>query len=290
MKVFLTGSTGFVGSRVMQELLDQGYEVKALVRDKEVPEGVEAVRGDILEPESFEGALGDVDAVIHLIGIIREFPAKGVTFEKLHYQASVNIIDAAERAGIKRFIHMSANGSRADAVSDYHKTKYKAEEHLRNSSLEWTIMRPSLIYGPGDSFINMLAGYMRKAPAFTYFGDGSYPMQPVSVHEVAEIFVNSIKTPETVGKLYPVCGNRVFTYKHLLKKIMHAIDRGMPLLPVPEFAVSFGITLFGGLSFFPITRDQFIMLTEGNTCEDREVFDTVDVTERNFDEEIKTYL
>jgi NADH dehydrogenase len=289
-KVFVTGGTGFVGSYVIHELLKRGLHVTALTHGRKAQEGAETVRGDILRPETFAGALKGMDAVIHLVGIIREFPSKGVTFENMHYNATVNVVEAAEKAEVKRFVHMSANGTRENAVSMYHITKFRAEQHLKNSGLDWTIFRPSLVYGPGDSFISMLAGFMKNTPVFTYFGDGSYPMQPISAYETAEAFADSLFKPESIGKTYTLCGNKTFTYKELLRSVSEALGSGKTLIPVPETLVSLGIRLFGGFSFFPITKDQFIMLKEGNTCENRDAFEELSIKERDFEEEIRKYI
>lgn len=292
--VFLTGATGFVGKEILRALLEKDYRVKVLVRDKSRLDvdlnKVEPVVGDIFDSESYEKELEDVDTVIHLVGIIREFPSEGITFEKLHFEATKNIVDAAVGKNIKRFLQMSANGARENATTDYHRTKYKAEEYVRNSGLTYTIFRPSLIYGPGDSFINMLADMMKKLPVFSYFGKGDYKMQPVSVYEVAEIFVNSIPVSTMYGKTYSVCGSSVYTYRGLLHIIMDVLGKKRLLISVPETLVSAGIAAFGSFSWFPITKDQFIMLKEGNVCADDEAFVETGVKKRNLKELLKTYL
>ncbi len=292
--VFLTGATGFVGTEILKTLLDKGYRVKALVRDVSKlavkDERIEIVKGDILDAESVNRGIVGSDVVINLVGIIREFPDKGVTFENMHFVATKNVVDAAKVNKIQRFIQMSANGTRKDAVSNYHKTKYRAEEYLKNSGLTYTILRPSLIYGEKDSFINMLNDFMKKLPMFSYFGDGSYPMQPISVKEVAEIFVKSIDNENTYNKTFSVCGKDVFTYKQLLYIIMEITGRKRLLLSVPEFFIEMGIGLFGSFSWFPITRDQFIMLKEGNVCDNDEIFKITGVEKKDFKEHLKSYL
>jgi len=136
----------------------------------------------------------------------------------------------------------------------------------------------------------MLAGYMRSTPVFSYFGNGSYPMQPVYVDEVADCFVKAIDNPATNGMIYPLCGKNVYTYKELLKLVGKALGKNMILLPVPEFAISLGISLLGKADWFPITRDQFIMLTEGNTCTSDDAYKILKVDRCDFAEKIKIYL
>lgn len=292
-KVLVTGATGFVGNAVTASLSENGYTPVALVRkgsENKLKTKTEIRHGDVLEPESLTSALEGIHAVIHLVGIIREYPSKGITFDRLHTKAAANMVNACVSSGVRRFVHMSANGTRHDAVSMYHKTKQEAEDLVKQSGLDYTIFRPSLIYGPDDSFINMLAGYMRKTPVFSYFGDGSYPMAPVFVEDVADCFVKSIDEKATTGMIYPLCGPENITYKELLKEVGRALGKNIILLPVPEFAISTGISLFGKTDWFPITRDQFIMLTEGNICSHDDAFRILNINRANFKEKIGSYL
>lgn len=293
-KIFLTGATGFIGSEILKLLLQRDYEVTILARDenkiKTRHSNLKIIKGDILKPETYYGEMKGVDGVIHLVGIIREYPKRGITFENMHHRATVNIVDGAVNSGIKRFVHMSANGTREDAVSDYHKTKYLAEEYVKKSGLTYTILRPSVVYGPGDMFINMLNNFMKLTPVFSYFGDGGYKMQPVSVYEVAELFVNSIENSKSFNKIYPVCGKKVLTYKEILKIIMAVTGRNRILFPIPELVIKTFVNLFGKTTWFPITTDQFIMLTEGNVCNNTDVFEEMDVQMKDINEVLKGYL
>ena len=145
MRVFITGGSGFVGREIVSELLRRNHSVTALARSSnafsEEP-GVTPVSGDITDVEPWIRALENCDAVIHLVGIIREFPGKGITFDKLHTEATRNILRAARQCGVQRYIQMSANGTRENAVTDYHRTKWAAEELVRSSGLDWTIFSP----------------------------------------------------------------------------------------------------------------------------------------------------
>jgi len=169
--VFLTGATGFVGQAVLDKLISTGCnEVKVLVRNpgklKVDSKYVTIIEGEILKVNTYEKCLNGIDTVIHLIGIIREYYAEGVTFDNLHYAATKNLVDISLKAGVQKFIYISFNGARSDAVSSYHGTKYLAEQYLISSGLNYTILRPSIIYGPEDSFINMLGRIMKKNPCF----------------------------------------------------------------------------------------------------------------------------
>ena len=178
-RVFVTGASGFVGSAVVEELLSRNFAVSALVNRRPLTTGigqVQSIKGDLFDDRALDDAMRGCDAVIHLVGIILEKPARGITFERIHYQGTKTVVNAAKRNGVKRFIHMSALGTRPDAASNYHKTKFAAEEYLRASGLEWTIFRPSLIHGPAGEFMRMEARWARRtAPPFLmmpYFGAG----------------------------------------------------------------------------------------------------------------------
>ena len=160
--IAVTGATGFVGREVLKQARTAGFPVRAIVRERRAAEGVEQFHGNVIYRPSLEGAFDGVKCVIHLVGIINEYREN--TFERVHTEATRNVLDAAKKAGVKRYIHMSALGARANARSRYHQTKWAAEELVRQSGLAWTIFRPSLIYGPGDISINVLSKIVRRAP------------------------------------------------------------------------------------------------------------------------------
>jgi NADH dehydrogenase len=273
MKVFVTGGTGFVGREVLRQLLAAGHAVRALVRPGSEgklagQEGVELHPGDATEALSLSGALAGCDAVIHLVGIIREFPAKGITFERLHVGATVNLLAAAREQGVHRYLQMSANGTGPAATTGYHRSKWQAEEAVRASGLDWTIFRPSLIFGKGGEFVTMLADLIRKLPLVPVLGDGQYRMQPVAVTDVAQSFVRALQKPATIGQTYHLGGGESYSYDEILDLTGLAIGRGQvakahqPLLVVKPM-----IKLLEHSSHFPITTDQLEMLLQGNVCD-----------------------
>src|SRR5687768_9499458 len=163
-RVFITGASGFVGSAVLEELLSRGYSANALVHRGELQvtgDRVTTIKGDLFDRKALDEGLRGCDAVIHVVGIIMERPGKGVTFERIHVEGTRNVVDAAVRNGVRRYVHMSALGSRPDAASRYHRTKFQAEQYVRGSGLEWTIFRPSLIHGPRGEFMRMEADWAR---------------------------------------------------------------------------------------------------------------------------------
>jgi NADH dehydrogenase len=292
MKIFMTGATGFVGGHLRRALLARGHQLRLLIhgRTGELAAGEEMVPGDVRKLETFRDAAIGCDAAINLVGIIREFPARGVTFEALHQEATRNALTAAQTAGISRFLQMSANGTRANAVAGYHRSKWAAEELVRNSGLAWTIFRPSLIFGPKDAFVNMLAGYIRTFPAVPVIGDGLYQMQPISADDVASCFALALERPETIGQTYTLCGPDRLTYRELLDAIGRALGQNRVIkVPQPLGLMKLIVPFMEQIDAFPLTVDQLTMLTEGNIGDDswQQVFGIVP---QRFEEGIRRYL
>lgn len=268
MKIFVAGGTGFVGEHLIKELQRCGHSVRLLVHSRSALNGeIEQISGDINSLDTFVKSVKGCDAVINMVGIIREFPSRGITFEKMHVLATANLLNAAARAGANRYLQMSALGSRAAAVSCYHKTKWEAEESVRRSDLEWTIFRPSLIFGPRDAFINMLAAQLRLAPVMPVIGDGKYRLQPIHADDVARCFARALEMAETKCQTYELCGNDRVSYEQLLDLIATAMGRRSPLKPhAPLGLMKFLIPILQNIPQFPITMDQLQMLLEESIC------------------------
>lgn len=272
-RIFVTGATGFVGHAVVRALLAHGFLVRCLVRPGSEAllkgfESIDRVPGDVLAPDGLPPSVEGCATVIHLVGIIREQRASGVTFDRLHTQATANMLGVARQAGVKRYIQMSAVGTRSGAVSRYHQTKWQAEEVVRASALDWTILRPSLIFGPGDEFISVLARMIRRLPAVPVLGDGQYQLQPVAVEQVAEGFARALRLPMTVGQTYEIGGPQPYRVVELLDQIGLALGVArVRKLHIPLGLIKATTRAFGWVPFFPVTMDQIIMLEEGNVTD-----------------------
>ena len=292
VKIFIAGGTGFVGAHLVDALREHGHELRLLVhrRSPRVVDDIVQIEGDVTRLESFEHAADGCDAVINLVGIIREFPARGITFELLHVKATANMLAATNKAGIRRYLQMSALGTRPDAVSRYHVSKFQAEELVRASGLDATILRPSLIYGPKDAFINMLAGQMRLVPVMPVIGSGDYRLQPIHASDVARCFAMALEMTETIDQCYELCGDNRLSYQELLDVIASVMGRPAPFKPhVPLGVMKYVIPVMQHLPQFPITMDQLQMLIEENICDGnwKKVFG---FEPRDFLEGIQEYL
>ncbi|PLX95035.1 MAG: NAD-dependent dehydratase [Desulfuromonas sp.] len=274
MKIFLTGATGFVGHHIIQALLTRGHSVRCLVRTPATQlsrlDHAETVQGDVTIPETLHNALTGCDAVIHLVGIIRPFPRKGITFERLHVNATRNIVTAAQAAGITRYLHMSALGAHADANEDYMSSKWAAEQIVRTSPLQWTIFRPALIYGSGGEFTHMLHQQVRFLPIIPIIGNGQYQLSPVAVTDIASGFANALTSKISIGKTYECCGNECCSYNELIDLFGAAIGRQRPFKLHQPLGLMRAMTrALEQFATYPVTSDQISMLIRGATCHDQ---------------------
>ena len=274
MNVFVTGATGFVGSEIVKQLGQAGHTIRILARTPDSPSvqklvsqhKVSVYRGNILDPNSLSGGLSEIDAVIHLVGIISEIGR--ATFENIHVRGTENLVKATQAAGVPRFVQMSALGARPNAVSRYHQSKWAAEEIVRGSDLDYTIFRPSIIYGPGDQFVNLFARMSRWSPILPIMGSGEGTLQPLPVADVAQCFVRSLSEPQSVGHAYDLCGPDLLTMPEILSAICDVTNRKrlqirIPLIVARLFA-SILETIFPLLlrKAPPLSRDQLIMIEE----------------------------
>jgi NADH dehydrogenase len=302
MKVFVTGGTGFVGQEVVQHLMEAGHTVRVLVRKPHLEVlrqwrstgAIELHTGDITNAASLASAVTGMEAIIHLVGIIAESGRS--TFENVHTLGTRNVTAAARSEGIRRFVHMSALGTRANAVSRYHQTKWAAEEAVREGGLDYTIFRPSLIYGPGDHFVNLFARIMRLMPLVPVMGRGASRFQPVAVENVARPFARALVEPRAISKTYDLCGAEQFTFDQMLDQIIAVIGRKRWKVHVPLSVARAQAAL---LEWFfprvlrkppPLNRDQLIMLEEGNTGAPRAADQLFGLIHPKFKEGIARYL
>jgi uncharacterized protein YbjT (DUF2867 family) len=234
-RIFLTGGTGFVGRYVQRALA--GRKLRLLVRDRAqyahlATPDVEIVEGDVTDRESLRGALDGCSVVIHLVAIIEE--RRGLTFDRVIRGGTENVVAEAQQiGGIRRFLQMSAIGATNNPHFPYFQAKWAAEEAVRASGIPWTIFRPSVIFGPGDGFITVLANLVRKAPVIPVVGSGRAKFMPVAVEEVAAAFARAIDDPATVGEVYELGGGTIYTYEELLDLIAEKLGKKKRKVHIP---------------------------------------------------------
>jgi NADH dehydrogenase len=247
MRVAIIGGTGFVGRYLVDALLDSGHSISLLVRQGsesklQQPEKVHLVHGDLSSNESILRVLEGCDAAIYNVGILREVPRKGITFESTQYHGLVSTVDAALAVGVPRLLLMSANGVKLPGTR-YQETKLHAEEYALNSGLNVTVFRPSVIFGdPQGSmeFATQLFNEMVRPPipALSFFSgkdlkQGAVVMSPVHVNDVASAFLAALQNNECVGKTYALGGPEILTWKEMVSRIAAATGRRKWFLPMP---------------------------------------------------------
>ena len=307
MRVALFGGTGFVGSYIVDQLIDKEHIPRMLVRNGSIEKSLsrdkcEIVNGDITDGDVIREVITGADAVIYTIGIIREFASKGITYEKLHFEGAIRCMDIAIEMEVKRFILMSANGV-CPSGTGYQKTKWMSEQYLKNTDLEWTIFRPSLIFGdPRGHDRPEFCTQLKKdlinlpfpAPLFHEgllpFNAGSFTMSPIHVKTVADIFVSSIDKNNHYGETIELGGETELTWKEIIKIISNACGKKKWALPAPVIAVKTVAAIFDRFSWFPVTKDQLTMLVEGNTCDSTNYFSDNNLKPLQFDIENLSYL
>ncbi len=209
-----------------------------------------------------------VDTVIHLVAIIEE--SGGLTFDRVIRQGTENVVAAAQAAGVKRFIHMSAMGAQSNPAFPYLNAKWGAEEAVRGSGMDWTIFRPSVIFGPRDGFINVLADLVRKAPIIPVVGSGQSKFQPVAVGDVADSFRRAVEDPGTVGQVYELGGAETYTYEQMLDAIAAELGTPKRKVHVPVGLMKIVVAMSSPLPKSlrpPVTSEQLKMLALDN-CSD----------------------
>jgi NADH dehydrogenase len=274
-EVLVTGGTGFVGTRVCRALLARGWMPRLLVREGsegKIPLDIRSrcaiTVGDVTDRESVINAAQSTDAIVHLVGIIREDPKKGVTFGKLHVEATANVIAAAQFWKIRRLVHMSALGAEAGSLVGYLDSKGRAERLVRESGLGWTIFRPSIVFGEGDGFLMPMLDLVAKAPVVPVAGDGRYELQPVWVGDVARGIAEAVSREASVGATYEVGGLERFTFDALLDEAGASVGRThVRKAHIPLSLMRAGVGLLSGRSWSPMTSDMLAMLLRGSVCD-----------------------
>lgn len=241
--VAVTGATGFVGRNVVSQLLQAGFGVRALIRDRAKARQVLAkserltlVEGDATDAAALGQLVQGCGAAIHLVGIIREL-GRGQTFQRMHVESTRALLAAAKNSGVARFVQMSALGVSGDGACAYQRTKWEAEELVRSSGLGWTIFRPGMILGEGSGFLDMVEKWCAgDAPPYfflPYFRkvveDKTVPLgpmneydpvvQPVSVEDVARAFVACLSRDASVGETYNLVGPERVAWPTLLRRL-----------------------------------------------------------------------
>jgi NADH dehydrogenase len=274
MKVLVTGGTGFVGTALRNELKQQGHEVRLLVRPQSVGkidprDGFEIIAGDVLDTHACLRAVKDIDALVHLVGIRREYPEDGITYEAMHTEAAYAIFDAARRTNVARGVYLSALGAREDAQAGYHRTKFEAEEILKKSGMRWTIFRPSILFGHGDEFPPLMADLVHR-PVVPVIDGGKTLLQPVSLENVVGPLARTVTMPETQGKTYQIGGPERVKFVEIMDRVARVYEVWPNAMNISSFFARPMVKFMQRFRSFPLTLEELYLLLEDNVCDPAE--------------------
>ena len=275
--ILLTGANGFVGSHVLPALVVAGHDVVPLVRADAAADAVfagleprdhprvTARLGDVTQPDTLPAAVAGVDAIAHLVAIPRDFNG-GRDLAQVNTEGTRNIVRAAETEGVRRFIHLGALGVADDPRLHYASSKARAEANVRASALDWTILKPSLLWGEGDGFFGLIAGLVRFSPGIVPVpGDGRSRFQPLWVGDLAQVMVLSLERPETIRQSYDLGGPAYWTYREITREVLGALGKRRLVLPMPVPLISIVARASELVHLpFPVATDQLRQLKLDN--------------------------
>ncbi|PSP84250.1 complex I NDUFA9 subunit family protein [Halobacteriales archaeon QS_6_64_34] len=293
MDVLVVGGTGFVGEHLCRELDNRDHDVTALSRtphDAELPDGVTRKEGDVTDYDSIEGAFEGRDAVVFLPALSPLFKPDGgdEMHEVVHLGGTENCVRAAEEHGVSRFLQMSALGADPNGATHYLRAKGNAEAVVRNSELDWTIFRPSVVFGDGGEFVyftkRLKQIFAPAVPLYPLPGGGKKAhFQLIWVDDLVPMLADALEDEEHVGQTYEVGGPERLTLREATELVFAAEGNSITIVPLPMPLAKIGLPVLGSLGF-PMGSDQYEGLDFDNTptTNDVEAFGRTPASLRSF--------
>ena len=259
MVTLVTGATGFVGREVVRALRSRDVEVRCLVHtpgaESVLGKDVEVHYGDVRDPAALRAAFYDVDVVVHLVAIIRERGT--LTLDGINHRGTENVVQAASAAGVNHFIQQSALGARDDPAYTYLYSKWRGEQAVIRSGLPYTILRPSILFGAGDEFVNLLAGLVKAFLLVPVPGTGRNRFQPLAVDELARCVADTGGRADLMGKVIELGGPEHVSFDDLVDTIAHACGARRLKVHIPLSVMHLAVRTMGAVtSKVPATPDQ----------------------------------
>lgn len=282
--LLITGSTGYIGRHLVRRLVEQGERPRCLVRDpgkaaRLFPsEQVEVVRGDTTQSETLAGAVKGVNAIVHAAFITadrKESP--GNRYEATNVQGTRNLVRAAEEAGVGRMIELSGLGTRPDRPGSYMQGRFLAEKMLKESTLDWTIIQPSVLFGKDAPFLKGLTDLIRSSPVVPLIGGGKIMFQPIHVEDVVSVVLGVLAEPERSSRrTFTIGGPEYYSFTEIIDALLHTMHKTRLKLPAPRPLVGAGAALMQAvLPKPPLTRAAMTLFSFDNTTD-------LNSVERNF--------
>lgn len=295
MKAFVTGGNGFLGQGMTAALLEVGWEVRCQTRGNEKKlfrEGDGVERFVVTDPACgrFAQGISGCDVVFNLVGIIREFPKKKITFERAHPLFTKALTEGCREAGVRRYIHMSALAVDRGPAIGYNLSKMKSEQIVRESGLDWTIFRPSLIFGPGDRFAVEFAGWIKKGVPVPIIGEGDYQYMPVGRTDLCRGMAKLIDNPSSFGKIYDIGGPEKLSYAEILRILEKAAGKKALFIKTPIAVISTIAKIMGRFRWFPATDSMIKQMLFGSVTDSVDFWKETGIVPQKLGEGIGEYV
>jgi len=292
MNVLVVGGSGFIGTTLCRELNRRGHDVTALSRNPgsaDLPGGVTKAMGDVTEYGSIAGAFEGMDAVYNLVALSPLFKPSGGDrmHDRIHRRGTDHVVRAAEKHDVDRLVQMSALGADPDGATAYIRSKGAAEALVTESTLEYTIFRPSVVVGDGGEFVSftklLAPPYVSALP-----GGGETRFQPIWVDDLVPMLADAVESDEHAGETYEIGGPDQLSLAEIARLIHRADGRSTTVVPVPMALAKLGLSVGGLIPGFPMGKDQYRSLQFDNVTDDNDV-DAFDVGVGELTT-LKTYL
>lgn len=289
MRVAVVGGTGLVGALACERLAEHGHEVVAVARrergSRRLAEVARFRAADVGDPASLREALSGCDAAVSCFGGLRQTP--DATYRDVHVRGLANLLTACRERGVRRFVHLSALGARPSSQSAFHRAKHAGEQRLWRGQQAATVIRPSVVFGPGldgagDDFLVPLAAMLRQLPVAPLPGPGGARLQPVAARDVAHAIAAALTQPDTVGKAFDLPGPELVTVVELYRRVLRAARLVRPMVRVPYLLIEPLSHLYSTLPGVRFSFDQLAILESERPADPHPAAAALDLTLRPF--------
>ena len=298
LRIGVLGGTGFVGHSLCLRLAGAGHEVRLFSRRRErhrellVLPTAQVVEADVYNPAVLKREFQGLDAVVNLVGILNEKGRDGSGFERAHAELPAKVVQACRQAGVSRLLHMSALAATPQAPSFYLRSKARGEQVVHEAEgpdLHVTSFRPSVIFGPGDSFTNRFAQLLRQVPLAFPLACAHSRLQPVYIEDVVSAFVGALDRHATFGQRYDLCGPKAYTLEEIVAYLARVLGLKRRIVPLGNGLSRLQAALLQFAPGKPFTPDNYRSLQVASTC-DRPFPAIFGVTPVRFEDVVPTYL
>jgi NADH dehydrogenase len=294
--VLVTGAAGFVGTHVCRRLAERGARVRGLVRsaakaaERLARLPVELHVGDVRDPSVMVRATQGCDSVVHLAAIAIERP--GQRYEEVNSGGTTTLLAAMQQTGARRLVHMSQNFAASTSPHRFLRSKGLAEDRVRASASDWTVLRPSVIFGREDEFVNVLARLVRLSPVvYPLPGGGKAKFQPIAVDDIARVVAVALEDDRTVRRAYDLGGPAQLTLRQMVERVLVAMGARRWLIPLPTPLLRPVIALLQRvLPNPPVTTELLDLLAVDNVVDGNALRDVFGVPPTPFAPEELAYL